>query len=114
MDNSEDVYLTWEQSYDTNFKSYQIEASLDTLFNTPLIFDLSDYSQLQNMRLDNQIISGLNNTEQWLLRIRGVDHFNNVGPWSEKYLTFFLDIAPQIHYYTLIKNFLLKALQVKI
>ena len=84
MDNSDDVYLTWEQTYDTNFKSYQIEASLDTLFNTPLIFDLSDYSQLQNMRLDNQIISGLNNTEQWWLRIRGIDYFNNIGPWSEK------------------------------
>ena len=84
MDNSNEVYLTWTPTYDTNFKSYQIEASLDTLFNTPLIFDLSDYARLQYMRLDNQIISGLNNTEQWWLRIRGVDHFNNVGPWSEK------------------------------
>ena len=84
MDNSDDIYLTWTPISDTNFKSYQIEASPDTLFNTPLIFDLSDYSQLQNMRLDNQIISGLNNTEQWWLRIRGVDHFNNAGPWSEK------------------------------
>ena len=64
MDNSDDIYLTWTPISDTNFKSYQIEGSLDTLFDTPLIFDLSDYSQLQNMRLDNQIISGLNNTEQ--------------------------------------------------
>ena len=69
MDNSDDIYLTWTPISDTNFKSYQIEASLDTLFNNPLIFDVSDYSQLQNMRLDNQIISGLNNTEQWWVRI---------------------------------------------
>ena len=84
MDNSDEVYLIWTPIFDTNFKSYQIEASQDTLFDTPLIFDLSNYSQLQNMRLDNQIISGLNNTNQWWLRIRGIDHFNNVGPWSEK------------------------------
>ena len=72
MDNSDEVYLTWTPISDTNFKSYQIEASQDTLFDTPLIFDLSNYSQLQNMRLDNQIISGLNNTNQWWLRIRGI------------------------------------------
>lgn len=83
MDNSEQVYLTWTPTDDTNFRSFQIEADVDTSFNAPLSFDLSDHDQLQYMRQDHQTLSGLNNTEQWWFRIRGVDYFDNTGPWSQ-------------------------------
>ena len=83
MDNSDEVYLTWAPTYDTNFRSFQIEASTDTLFTDVLAFDLQDHPDLQYMRQDQYTLSGLNNANHWWLRIRGSDYFNNVGPWSK-------------------------------
>ena len=83
VDNSDDVYLTWAPVHDTNFKSFQFEADQDTFFNSPIFFDLDDYAQLQYMRQDHQTLSGLNNAQQWWFRIRGVDYFDNAGPWSQ-------------------------------
>ena len=83
VDNSDEVYMSWAPVYDTNFKTFQIQADTDTLFNDPILFDLEDYDILQYMRLDHQTLSGLSNTEPWWFQIRGIDHFNNAGPWSE-------------------------------
>ena len=83
VDNSDQVYLTWSPVYDTNFKSFQIQADTDTLTDNSMVFDLTDYTMLQYMRRDHQTLSGLNNTEPWLFRIRAVDYFENAGPWSE-------------------------------
>ena len=35
------------------------------------------------MREDEQFLNGLNNTQEWWLKIRAVDYFSNVGEWSE-------------------------------
>ncbi len=83
VDNSDQVYLNWSPVYDTNFKSFQIQADTDTLTDNSMVFDLTDYTMLQYMRRDHQTLSGLNNTEPWLFRIRAVDYFENAGPWSE-------------------------------
>ena len=82
MDNANEVYLTWNPIDDTNFKSYEIESDIDTFFNSATSFDFETYNQLQYMHQDNQILTGLNNTEQLWFRIRGKDYFNNTGPWS--------------------------------
>ena len=83
VDNSDQVYLNWSPVFDTNFKSYQIQADLDTFYNNPFLFDLADYNRLQYMREDEQFLNGLNNTQEWWLQIRAVDYFSNVGEWSE-------------------------------
>ena len=83
VDNSDEAYLTWTPVHDTNFKSFQFEADQDTFFNSPTFFDLNDHAQLQYMRQDHQTLSGLNNAQQWWFRIRGVDYFDNAGPWSQ-------------------------------
>ena len=83
VDNSDQVYLNWIPVYDTNFKTFQIRTDTDTLFNEPVIFDLEDHEILQYMRRDHQTLTGLENTESWWFQIRGLDHFNNAGPWSE-------------------------------
>ncbi|MFL2983700.1 MAG: CapA family protein [Candidatus Neomarinimicrobiota bacterium] len=83
MDNSNEVYLTWAPTDDTNFKSFQIEADIDTLFNSLISFDFEDYDKLQYMHQDNQILTGLNNTQQLWFRIRATDYFDNTGPWSQ-------------------------------
>jgi len=82
VDNSDQVYLSWSPVYDTNFKSYEIRAGTDTIFSNPILFNLTHYSMLQYMRKDHETFEGLNNTESWWFQIRGVDYFNNIGPWS--------------------------------
>ena len=53
VDNSDQVYLSWSPVYDTNFKSFQIRANIDSSFSQPIMFDLEDYSLLQYMRKNN-------------------------------------------------------------
>ena len=82
MDNPDQVYLTWSPEFDTNFKSTEIQFDLDSIsINSPII-DFNDYSTLQYMRLNNQTIIGVNNTEPWFFRVRAKDYFDNAGPWS--------------------------------
>ena len=83
VDNSDQVYINWPPVFDTNFKSYQIYADLDTFYNNPIIFDYADYNRLQYMREDEQFLNGLSNTQEWWLKARAVDYFNNIGEWSE-------------------------------
>ena len=78
-DNPDQVYLTWSPEFDTNFKSTEIQFDLDSIsINSPII-DFNDYSSLQYMRLNNQTIIGLNNSESWFFRVRATDHFDNTG-----------------------------------
>ncbi|GIR29790.1 MAG: hypothetical protein CM15mP44_0730 [Candidatus Neomarinimicrobiota bacterium] len=35
------------------------------------------------MREDEQFLNGLSNTQEWWLKARAVDYFNNIGEWSE-------------------------------
>ena len=83
VDNSDQVYLSWSPVYDTNFKSFQIRADIDSSFSQPILFDLEDYSLLQYMRRNNQILDGLTNTNSWFFQIRAEDYFSNAGPWSK-------------------------------
>ena len=83
VDNSDQVYLNWNPVYDTNFKTFQIQTDTDSLFINPINFDLDNYNILQYMRQGEQLLDGLNNTDQWWLKIRAIDHFNNIGDWSE-------------------------------
>ena len=83
VDNSDQIFLNWFPVYDTNFKSFQIQADTDTSFNNPIIFDLDNYSTLGYMRNDQQFLDGLNNTQEWWLKIRAIDYFENTGDWSE-------------------------------
>ena len=39
VDNSDQVYLSWAPVYDTNFKSFQIRADIDSSFSQPIMFD---------------------------------------------------------------------------
>jgi len=81
-DNPDQVYLTWSPEFDTNFKSTEIQFDLDSISIYSPIIDYNDYSSLQYMRLNNQTIIGLNNSEPWFFRVRATDHFDNAGPWS--------------------------------
>ena len=83
VDNSNQVQLFWSPVFDTNFKTFQIEADIDTSFSNAIIFDLTDYSNLQYMRKNEQLLEGLDNTDEWWLRIRAIDYFENAGTWSE-------------------------------
>jgi len=76
------VYLTWSPVDDTNFKSYEIQAGLDSMTTNSPILDLDDYPALQNMRRDHQTISGFDHNEDWNFRIRAVDYMGNAGSWS--------------------------------
>ena len=49
----------------------------------PIQYDLEDLPDLQYMRKNSQIISGLNNSIPWYFRIRAIDYFNNANDWSE-------------------------------
>ena len=82
VENIERVYLTWLPEYDTNFKTVEIQLDLDSISINSPILDFNDYSSLQYMRLNNQTILGVNNSEPWFFRIRARDYFDNVGPWS--------------------------------
>ena len=83
IDNSDQVYLNWSPVYDTNFKSFQIRADVDSSFPNQIIFDFEDYSALQYMRKDSQTLEGLTNTNSWFFQIRALDYFSNIGPWSQ-------------------------------
>ena len=83
VDNSDQVYINWSPVFDTNFKSYQIYADLDTFYNNPIIFDYADYNRLQYMRENEQFLNGLSNTQEWWLKARAIDYFNNIGEWSK-------------------------------
>ena len=74
VDNSDQVYINWSPVFDTNFKSYQIYADLDTLYNNPIIFDYADYNRLQYMREDEQFLNGLSNTQEWWLKALSLIH----------------------------------------
>ncbi len=76
------VYLIWTPVEDTNFKSYEIQVDLDSVSMNSPVLDLNDYSNLQNMRRDNQTISGYNHDDNWQFRIRAVDYAGNAGSWS--------------------------------
>ena len=67
------------------------------------------------MRLNNRLIDGLNNTEQWWLKIRAVDYFDNIGIWSESITNFLPGHAPPdtiLSFYD--ETFYFKVLQIKI
>ena len=81
-DNTDEVFITWQPVYDSNFQSYHIEADTNDLFTNPLFFDLDYDNSLQSMRKNNCTLTGLNNTLNWFIRIRAVDYFNNQGVWS--------------------------------
>ena len=76
------VDLLWEPIDDTNFKSYEIQYDQDSIQSDSPILDLAIYPSLQDMRLNNQIITGFDYNEDWLFRIRGIDYLNNAAPWS--------------------------------
>ena len=82
LDNPNEIFVRWSPIHDTNFKTYQIQADLDSTFNSPIIYDSEQYPELANMRHKEQILSGINNTQEWWFRIRGLDYFDNIGPWS--------------------------------
>ena len=83
VDNSDQVNLQWLPVFDTNFKSFQVQADFDTNYNNPITFDLDNYPDLQYMRGNEQLLDGLGNAQEWWLKIRAVDYFENVGEWSE-------------------------------
>ena len=83
VDNSDQVSLQWLPVFDTNFKSFQIQADFDTNYNSPITYDLNNYPNLQYMRGNEQLLDGLSNAHEWWLKIRAVDYFENVGEWSE-------------------------------
>jgi poly-gamma-glutamate capsule biosynthesis protein CapA/YwtB (metallophosphatase superfamily) len=83
QDNPNQIRLNWNPSNDTNFKTYQIQVSADTFMTDPIQYDMEDFPDLQYMRKNTQLISGLNNTIPWYFRIRAIDYFNNVNDWSE-------------------------------
>jgi poly-gamma-glutamate capsule biosynthesis protein CapA/YwtB (metallophosphatase superfamily) len=83
QDNPEYVRLQWAPVYDTNFKTYQIEASTDSLMINSISFDFENFERLQYMKQNNQIINILDNTETWYFRMRAKDYFGNTGLWSE-------------------------------
>ena len=43
VDNSDQVSLQWLPVFDTNFKSFQVQADFDTNYNNPITFDLDNY-----------------------------------------------------------------------
>ena len=83
LDNPNQIKLDWIPINDTNFKTFEIQKSTDSLMTNPLSYDFEDYEELQNMRSESQIINGINSTQPWYFRIRALDHFSNEGPWSE-------------------------------
>ncbi len=83
QDNPDQIKLSWIPSTDTNFKSYQIKISSDSLMYNPTLIDRDSYPDLQYMRKNELILYGFNNAIPWFFQIRAIDHFNNTSDWSE-------------------------------
>jgi poly-gamma-glutamate capsule biosynthesis protein CapA/YwtB (metallophosphatase superfamily)/PKD repeat protein len=94
MDIVNQVYLTWNPVFDTNFKSYEIQVDTDSIAENSPIYDYLNYSLLQDMMTNNILISGLNNTETLIFRIRALDYFGNVGLWSNTVSNFLPGHSP--------------------
>ena len=81
-ENVNEINFNWIPTYDTNFKSYEIQLDNQIISNESIIINSFDYPILQYMRKNEHIISDIDNTDIWSFRIRAVDHFDNTGPWS--------------------------------
>ncbi len=80
-----EINLSWEPEYDSNFKSYEIQFDNvnNELTNQSEIINFINYPDLQYMRKNSYTINNINNTENWNFRIRAIDHFENTSDWSE-------------------------------
>ena len=52
------------------------------MFEISFFANSYNYPNLQYMRKNEHTISNIDNTDIWSFRIRAVDHFDNIGPWS--------------------------------
>ena len=104
QDNPDQIKLSWIPSSDTNFKSYQIQISLDSSMNNPTLIDRDTYPDLQYMRKNEQILYGLSNTIPWFFQIRAIDHFNNTSEWSEISTNILPGHSPPITLFTFDEN----------
>lgn len=72
------VKLNWDQTNDSNFKSYSILYSQDSLFNDNYqVWDVNNQSNLVDVRTNEATIYNLNSNEEYYFTLKSIDHFNN-------------------------------------
>ena len=81
-ENVNEINFNWLPRFDTNFKSYEIQLDNQAISNESMIINFLDNPSLQYMRKESHTIYGIDNTDTWFFRIRAIDYFENVGPWS--------------------------------
>ena len=77
------VTLEWDPVEDTNFRTYRIYYDQDEVTEESHYWDIDNDNNLLDMRETETTITGLENMGDYFFKIRGIDHFNNMGPLSE-------------------------------
>ena len=76
------IKLNWNQTDDTNFKSYKIYYGLDSITDESSYWDENNQNNLLDVRTDKATIYNLDVDNEYFFSIRALDHFENINNFS--------------------------------